>query len=302
MNAVWHLCFGKIGATLVFSPFLTMSLMEKMTICLISGLMGKPTVVTFRSEIKEFGFTYRLIRPLIRLSLGRTSAILCQSREARASLAGLFPGCEAKIHIVPNWIEVSSLPPRHSRDKDTTVRLTFMGWLEPNKDVDTILRTVEKTNRQFPNWRLSICGHGSEKERLATLATELGIESKVEFLGWVHEEQKATILQNTDIVLMASLSEGMPNSLVEAMKFGIPIIATNVGGIPTLIENETNGLLFDSGNVDQMSACLRTLISDTKLRQKIGAANIQKILSDHDVETAAKTIIDLLTPVEQGTS
>ena len=296
IKALWNLVLGRAGSTLVFSPFLTMSLMEKMSICFVSGLLGKPTVITFRSEIKAQGLGYRFIRPLIAVGLRFSTAVVCQSHEARDALSALFPKCQSKIHVIPNWIRLDDselLAPRNDQ-QNNPLRITFIGWLEPIKDVGTILRALAILHQTSPNWQLSICGLGSEKESLEQLTRDLKIESQVEFLGWIDDDQKASILKRTDVFVMASLSEGMPNSIIEAMRFGIPVVATNVGGIPTLITPGVNGYLFDPRNESKLAEHLRTLLADPELQSTIGKANFAKIQSEHNVEAAAAKIISLL--------
>ncbi len=187
-------------------------------------------------------------------------------------------------------------------DVNEFVQLTYMGWLEPIKDVPTLLRGLAGIDKTYPAWRLSICGRGADETKLIEITKELGIESKIDFLGWVDEKQKKRVLDRTDIFVMASLSEGMPNSLVEAMNYGIPIIATDVGGIPTLVQDGKNGLLFKPGNVDQLTDCLKKMISDKESRLVMSEANVNRIATHHNVEVAANKIISLLKTNQKGVS
>ena len=297
-KSIWLILLNRVDATLIFTPFLTMSLLEKISIGIVSGFVGKPTVLTFRSEVKPLAGAPMSF--FVNLGLTYATAIVCQSQEAALALREIFPGHEHKTHVIPNWIAPFENPRPKPATANSPIRVSFIGWLEPIKDVKTILRAFHRVEQQFCDWQLSICGDGSQKQELEELATELGIDSKIEFTGWIGPEQKCSILQDTDLFIMASLSEGMPNSIVEAMKYGIPIVATNVGGIPSLVEHEVNGYLAPAQDHKQMASYLVDLMANPETCSRISEANIDKIAEEHNLEVAASKIIELLSLTTTG--
>jgi glycosyltransferase involved in cell wall biosynthesis len=108
-------------------------------------------------------------------------------------------------------------------------------------------------------------------------AAELGISDSVDFLGWVDGELKLKLLRDADVFVLPSYNEGLPMSVLEAMSWAKPVIATRVGGIPELITTGTNGILIDAGDQEQLSSALLRLGHDAEYRASIGLAARQHI-------------------------
>jgi glycosyltransferase involved in cell wall biosynthesis len=98
---------------------------------------------------------------------------------------------------------------------------------------------------------LTICGRGSE-DKLNTIIANTLWGKNIKYLGWVDGQKKETIIKKNDIYILPSRFEGVPISILEAMAYGKPIIATNVGGIPSLVKENFNGWLIESGKLDQI--------------------------------------------------
>jgi glycosyltransferase involved in cell wall biosynthesis len=90
--------------------------------------------------------------------------------------------------------------------------------------------------------------------------------------GWLDPERKAAALASSTIFILPSYAEGMPMALLEAMSWEMPVIATPVGGIPQVVENGVNGLLVAPGDIDGLAAAIRSLLEDTALCERLGAA------------------------------
>lgn len=132
----------------------------------------------------------------------------------------------------------------------------------PVKRHDLLLKALSKTRH---NANLCIAGDGQEKEKLLKLASDLGIAERVDFKG--------SVLDPTDLYfsskcfILTSFSEGNPISINEAMSAGIPVIATNVGGIPDLISNKKNGFLFERDDSPETIAEIMDLVLDLNLNE-----------------------------------
>lgn len=124
---------------------------------------------------------------------------------------------------------------------------------------------------RHPGARILLAGDG-EPERYAGIARELGIADRCDFLGWVSGEDKEALFDRTAVYCLPSRAEGMPVALLEAMAHGLPVIATEVGGIPSVIEDGENGFLMAVGDDESMAALLDRLLSDGGLRTRMGLA------------------------------
>ena len=119
-------------------------------------------------------------------------------------------------------------------------------------------------------WKVVFAGNG-EIERAKQIAEKLGILSQVEFLGWISGIRKETIFQESSIYCLASDGEGFPMGVLDAWAYGIPCVVTPVGGIPDIIEDGINGLIFPVGDSDRLAVQLNKLMNDKELGKAIVA-------------------------------
>ena len=137
------------------------------------------------------------------------------------------------------------------------------------KNHATLLRVVQLLAARWPRLHLVLVGGGELQTHLETLATDLGIRERVHFAGFRPNEPNLHHL--FDVSVLASLSEGFPNSLVEAMAAGRPVVATNVGGNVDAVRSET-GILVPPSDPARFAAALERLLSDDALRHRMGRA------------------------------
>ena len=129
-------------------------------------------------------------------------------------------------------------------------------------------------------------GDGLAKNDIETISESWSHLFEFEFPGWVYGKDKINYIYKSDIFLLPSYSEGLPNSLMEAMACGIPSIATKTGSIPDLILPNKTGLLIDAGNTIDLSKAMSLLILDAKLRKELGNNGKERIKQNHSINTA----------------
>jgi glycosyltransferase involved in cell wall biosynthesis len=140
--------------------------------------------------------------------------------------------------------------------------------LHPVKGLDILLNAFTKISRAMDNVQLWIVGDGPEMEKLKQQTDRLGIGSKVVF--WGQKKNIPSILKQAEIGVLSSHVEGLPNAIIEYMAAKLPVVATNVGGIPELITHNTNGLLVEPNNPDELAMAILTLLNDPRLAEKFG--------------------------------
>ena len=143
-----------------------------------------------------------------------------------------------------------------------------IGRLDPVKDFDTLLRSLKKIFLYKKNIKLLIVGNGPELDRLKKIAFELGIIERTIFAG--HRDDIHSILNMIDIYAQTSIYEGFSNTILEAMSSSLPIVATNVGGNPFLVQDNNNGFLVGVGMDEQLYEKLSILIANPDLRERFG--------------------------------
>ncbi|MGD9648168.1 MAG: glycosyltransferase [Pirellulales bacterium] len=150
-----------------------------------------------------------------------------------------------------------------------------VGRLAPEKGFDRLVRAVARLASDGWNVELWIAGDGPERENLARLAEELNLGEHVRLLG--HRSDLIDLYQAFDIFVLSSLREGLPNVMLEALATEVPVVATNVAGVPRLIENGRNGFVVRSGTPEELSAAISLLLGDEALRQRFAKAGRETI-------------------------
>ena len=271
---------GKEGASLLHCH----GSRANVTGALLKGALDIPVISTVHSDHR---LDY-LGRPLAGMTYGalnaralrRMDALVCVS-EAMAELyrqRGF-----RKVYSIYNGVDFAAPRrelSREERGKALGLPLTgedlLVGTaarLSPVKDLPTLLRGFAES-RDDPRLKLVIAGTGPEEKKLRALAAELGISERVFFPGWV--EDMEGFYAALDIAALTSLSETFPYAITMAARYGVPVIAAAVGGVPELVEDGGNGVLIPPGDVKAFARALGALSADETLRRRMGAALREK--------------------------
>jgi glycosyltransferase involved in cell wall biosynthesis len=173
------------------------------------------------------------------------------------------------------------------------IRLFFVGRLQPVKGITFLLEAVKLLSD--PRVILDIAGDGELKDMLEAEVKESGMKGKIALLGAVrYGEELFDLYRQADIFVFPSLSEGVPKVLMEAMAFGVPIVASKVGGIPSIIKHRENGLLVEPGDAQGIAQAIEELISDDCLRRRMIQNNYRKI-RNYTIESQIRRFMDFLS-------
>lgn len=201
-----------------------------------------------------------------------------------------------KLKLVRNGIDVDRFAgAAGDRSKlglqESDLVIGSVARLEPVKGHDVLLRAFSKVLRAVPKAALVIVGEGSSKNDLRELAGELGVESRVRFLGARRDIPE--LLAAMDVVALCSKEEGLPMSLLEAMAAEKPVVATSVGGIPGLIADRETGFLVASEDVEATAAILAKILDDAVLRETVGKAAANAIKTTFPIERTISSYQEL---------
>jgi glycosyltransferase involved in cell wall biosynthesis len=154
----------------------------------------------------------------------------------------------------------------HSRATEP-VRLLMVGRHVPQKDHPTLFRALAKLRDKA--WTIDLVGSGPDEDRNRALAQELGLAERVRFLGY--RTDVADRMAETDVNVLISNWEGLPRSIIEAMRAGLPTVASDVGGNREVVADDRTGYLAPRGDADAIAHRLAGLIDDRRRRQALGA-------------------------------
>ena len=173
--------------------------------------------------------------------------------------------------------------------------ILFVGYLHPSKGVDTLLKAFSRVIKEVPSAVLKIVGDGPEAPALKGLCKSLNIGKKVSFFGAVSDKHVSQFYQGTNVVVLPSIAmENSPLTIYEAMAFARPVIASVIGGIPDLIIQGENGLLFTPGDEEALSLKLTELLLDKEKAQKMGSLGRHKVESIYTPEIHLERYMELI--------
>lgn len=179
---------------------------------------------------------------------------------------------------------------RYGLDIDSPI-VTNVGILRRVKGHEVTLKAVKAVIESIPNARFLIVGDGPRKKALEGFVNDLGIAGHVIFTGFV--ENIHEIYSFSDVMILSSWSEGLPQSLLQAMAAGVPVVATNVGGVPEVVISETTGILVESGDHAALAKGIIRVLKDTELSSRL-TGNAKKIaIEDYSLERMIDKIEDL---------
>lgn len=196
---------------------------------------------------------------------------------------------ERKVVRIHNGVNTTRFAPAESLAQRARIGLGpdqpvigTVGRLDPVKDQATLIRAFAHARQSHPQTTLLIVGDGPGRAELLRLTASLELGQQVRFLG--ERADIPDLLRGLDVFVLASIAEGISNTLLEAMATGLPLVATNVGGNPELVEDGVNGLLVPPQEPATLSSALALYLDDPHLRAVHGKASRQRAVATFPLE------------------
>jgi len=241
-------------------------------------LCGSPSIGAIRGNLdSEMAASGRLLGSLgLRLptALAANSASACvRARDAGAR--------QAAVAMLPNAVAVPSGAEPRAAGKPPV--LLTAGRLVPQKRVDRLLRALGMLRARGTPFRAMIAGDGPERAALASQSEALKLANgSVAFVGRVDDLSQHYL--RADLLVLTSDHEGTPNVVLEAMAYGLPVVATRVGGVPEVVEHERTGILVERDDEAGLASALQRLIEDPQARAQMGAAGRARVEALYSTE------------------
>jgi glycosyltransferase involved in cell wall biosynthesis len=227
---------------------------------LIGRKRGAPVIINYRGGLaSEFLATWRMPASII---FRQANKIIVPSRY----LEFVFLQNRISTEIIPNIIS-SELPRRPSRESKTP-HLVVNRNFEPMYNLPCALRAFAMVQAVIPEARLTLIGEGPQRAELEKLVQNLGLQH-VQFTGKLKNPEVIRKLLDCDVMLNPTNVDNMPISVIEAMALGLPVVSTNAGGVPYLIENKVTGILVKRNDHQAMARAALRLIKSPALRKRL---------------------------------
>src|SRR5262245_51118866 len=258
----------------------------------------KPSIVSFHGADVTVDMNKPAYHEATRQMLDTVRLVLVRSESLRRAVVDL--GCdEGKIEVQRTGIPLDDFP-FHQRSMPLGGEWRFVqaGRLIEKKGLPVTLRAFAVFLRQYPNASLTIAGEGPLFGQLQNLARDLNIDGGVSFKGFVSQEQLRDIYYRAHIFLHPSQTghdgnqEGIPNAMLEAMACGLPVFATQHGGIPEVIENRVSGVLVPERHHEKLAAALLDAAQDPGFLSRIARNGAEIVRKNFDLRAQAQRLED----------
>jgi colanic acid/amylovoran biosynthesis glycosyltransferase len=227
----------------------------------------------------------------------------CVSRaiEAEAATYGLDPAKSRVIHpaVDPEIFR----PPARAQTGTGARRVIAVGSLSWKKGFEYALRALRLARDAGSDLELEIVGEGVDRQRVLFGIEDLGLSGCVRLAGQLPVDSVRERLQNADLFLLSSVSEGVSNAALEAMATGLPVVTTDCGGMREAVSDGVEGLVVPVRGTKQMAEALGRLAADKDLRARMGAAARARVLRDFTLEKQVRSftgLLDELRPCGHG--
>lgn len=234
----------------------------------LAALRGVAVVVNYRGG--EAGVFLDRASGSVARTLRRASALVVPS----GFLADVFARHRIRAVVVPNIVDLQRFRPATQRTPGAQILVARN--LEPLYDNATALRAFGLVRQSLPEARLVIAGSGPQESDLRRLARDLGLADAVHFTGRLDRDAMAQAYRDADVALNPSLVDNMPNSVLEALASGVPVVSTDVGGVPFIVEHERTALLVSAGDAPRMAQALLRVLREPALRERLRDAGLEQ--------------------------
>lgn len=235
----------------------------------------------------------------VRRVFGRCQRLIVLSEEWREKFAGIVP--RDRICVVSNYckpLKVETVEAAFD-ERFRGRKILFLGEIGERKGgfdfADIIKKTVEKmTDAEFV-----ICGDGAKEdvEAIKRQISDICPKGQVFFPGWVRDGDKDRVLREAALFLLPSYNEGQPMSILDAMAYGLPIISTNVGGIPQQVESGKSGFLCEPGDTDEFAEKIVFLLTDRDMYERTSKESLRIATDKYGFEAHASKIASIYRDV-----
>ena len=256
-------------------------------------------VAMLTAEVAGIPFSYTLHGPAelfephrwaLAEKTARARFVACISHYARSQC--MFFSDPAHWHKLA-IVHCGVIPELYDRPIPQTdgLHLVFVGRLTAIKGLRVLMEAMAAAHADRPDLRLTLVGDGPDRPWLEAAAASM--DGAVRFAGYQSQEGVAEILAGADALVLPSFAEGVPVVLMEAMASGKPVIATQLAGVPELVEDGVSGLLVPPGDPAALAAAIGRLAGDAELRARMGEAGRAKVRAEFDVRLEAKRLLSL---------
>ena len=263
-------------------------------------VLGAPCVITMHggdvyvNPEQGYDFPTRwYVKPVLERTLDAADALTAITDDCRQH--ALRAGAQdSKIHVIPNGADLRRFTPAQGVELEAMKarfgpRMIFAcRQLFPRKGIRFLIQAAAQLKPRFPDLRLVLAGDGFERNDLEALARRLGIAEQTVFLGWVANSELPAYYRASAVSVLPSLEEGFGIPAAEAMGCKVPVVASDAGGLPEVVEDGVTGRIVPKGDAGALCEAIGSLLADDGLRTRMGDAALARARRLFDWDIAAQ--------------
>jgi glycosyltransferase involved in cell wall biosynthesis len=255
--------------------------------CLVGRLVGARVVASFHGLLSAFRWS---MTPFLYGVLLGAHRVVCVSRAVAGLCVARVPSVGRRLVLIPNGVDAERFSPGHRRPSgDRLVVTCVANFYSAVKGHEHLLHAFSRLeDDQAELW---LVGAGALMPQAQVLARELRVEDRVTF--WGRRDDVPSLLARSDIFVLPSLSDSCPHALLEAMAAGVPVVATNVGGVPEIVQDGVTGLLVPPRDATALRDAIRELWRDRALRETLRENALRRVRGSYSEREAAGRYFDV---------
>lgn len=255
---------------------------RKLFFASMAKIMNKKIILHFHAPNPNN--TYKQYPSLYRKMFLMADYVIVLSENWKSDLLLHIPLDERKVKVIFN-----PCPEVQLQNLNKKNYILYAGTLNQRKGYYDLIDAFSKIASKHKDWMVVFAGNG-EIEQAKQLAIKVGISDQVIFRGWISGSDKDTLFNESSIFCLPSYAEGFPMAVLDAWAYGLPVITTPVGGIPEIVVNGKNGMIFKPGDIDNLVSILEELITNEDLRQQLSKASLQMSKTQFNITTINQQI------------
>lgn len=227
---------------------------------------------------------------IIKKTYNKCDYLIALSEEWKENLSIIVK--KDKIKIVENYCITKANSIRSSNLNNTVL---FLGEICERKGCFNIPKIAFEIKKHIPNIRFIIAGQGTlnNENKFKLLINEYNLKENIQMVGWIRDQEKNDALSKSDVFLLPSYNEGMPMAILDAMGYSLPIVSTNVGGIPQIVINGVNGFVCDPSNYLEIANLIIKILTDDKLYSQMSKKSYDLAIEKYSIKQNLDKILEI---------
>lgn len=262
------------------------------------GLLGaivnykKYFVSVWGKDIFDFPKKSKLNKKLIEFTLSKATAIFSTSH-VMAKETNLYT--DRFVEVTPFGVDIDIFYPETEVDKNDKIIIGTVKALEDKYGIADLVKGFALFYKEFPNSELLITGDGPQRAEYEQLSKDLGIDEVTTFTGKVPNTEVPNVIRRMSIFAVPSTenSESFGVAAVEGMACGIPVVVSNVGGLPEVVVDGVTGIVTDKESPEQLASAFRKLVKNSDLRESMGQAGVSHVVEHYSWIDNAHYMLEL---------